>query len=344
MKSNSMTLNDTALRTGMSVFALLVLTAGQETVAQSSGESLRAQALIAQVVDYRKRIRTGSALVSVEQPGQDSKRWRAWFKGDAMVRSDNLVYRESQIQTGGDYFEHHLDRVVSPERRPPEDPNSSILNLRLLGVIAMPTFAWPPAQGFDWFVSLFEDADLSVETVDYDGRTVELITADMGNDRVFRYWIDEERGPSIVRVEIRSNYRESYLLSTLTCELAEFDSVWFPRQMTYSRKLGDAAMPPAQTVFEDVMFNRELDDDVFSLNALNVPPGTFVHESPHHPMGRRYWDGARLVLNAPKSPGKRELQTDPVKQNGATWVVLINIVLGAGCFVTYMCVKRKKGT
>jgi hypothetical protein len=239
--------------------------------AQAADDAERVRTLLQGVVDYRSSIPSGSASIFIEREGQATLQWHTWFDGENNFRFDDAVKGKSYLQNREYYFEYHLNGEVLPTLRPLHHPNNLMLNMRLLGVIGISTTALPTVENFQRFEVLGQSDHLSVETIEYNDRPVSVVTSDMGGGQIFKIWIDEQRGPSVIRSEIQSQWKETHILSTMTCDLTDIDGIWYPRIILYWRTIGGFRSSEQKTTLKDVSFNgKGFSDEIFS---LKVPVG-----------------------------------------------------------------------
>ncbi len=65
--------------------------------------------------------------------------------------------------------------------------------------------------------------------------------------------------------------------------------------MVWRRSLdGEVGIEEVLTVVR-AEFNRPIDQDVFTIKKMDIPPGTSVIEVPRHATSSRMWDGQELV-------------------------------------------------
>jgi hypothetical protein len=142
----------------------------------------------------------------------------------------------------------------------------------------------------------------------------------------YRYYVDPERGPSVIRLEVSWDDAGRHFVDAVETDLAVFGPTraWFPRSCVYVRTQDGRHVEKEIVDVEVVALNEPLAADAFKLAGMNIPPDTLI-AGLHDPRGLLFWDGKEIV---PESalPGD-EYASGPATRR---WLLLANAVFFAG--------------
>ncbi|MCA9045535.1 MAG: hypothetical protein KDA69_14510 [Planctomycetaceae bacterium] len=101
----------------------------------------------------------------------------------------------------------------------------------------------------------------------------EVVRIEMKNgDSISRtVWIDDTKGPSVVRVRYRAHYKGQLVEELMQVELQQVGDNWFPAQLATQRYTGGFPIPKEFVTISNVRLNEEIDDNLFDLEQLPPP-------------------------------------------------------------------------
>ena len=321
-----------------------------ETVpAQFDAETQRAIALEESVVVARRAIRSGEAdVVHTDVSGSDIRHWKLWFQGDKLrmeqyassqeqpakiVKNDAKIYHK---QVG--IHEKTKQLMLGNAEVHPEDWNGTMLfDLRRLGITMIPSGGLHSTNDWNHTLGTKQRLRSTIADVELNGRPVKLITRLDPDGDAIKLWIDEERGPSLVRGELTSKHRGQVLADVFVVDLEQFDDVWFPQRVTHHRTVGGFGPPADETTLKNVRLNQGIDENLFTLGSVGVEVGETVNIYPSSP-GKMspIWDGTKLVERGSPLPTAKPAPVGSLRN----WIVLANLAFAAAC-VTFYIWKRK---
>jgi hypothetical protein len=152
----------------------------------------------------------------------------------------------------------------------------------------------------------------SIQTTALDGKPCWMISYVDKKACSVRAWIDAQRGPSVVRMEVEWTARGKHFVDAIQSDLKEWppSRVWFPSRCTYSRKV-DHKEAEREVVDVDVIsLNMGVDPRVFTLLGMEVRPETPL-TGYRDPRGSVVWNGAEIaperaqLAALPRTPSHR---------------------------------------
>ena len=253
------------------------------TTGQTNNGRLAQQALLLEesVFKTRRAIRSGEAEVRVAK-GRRNRHWKLWFKGDRlrMEKFDasgevmcTTVHTPKQTFVRRISMKENGEAVVttSVHEADPERGGENIFDLRKLGLYPLPVHSLHSIDDWLYFVANPKHRRISNGPATLEGHDVtEIVFLASDGDKT-RVWIDEHRGPSIVRIEHTAHPKgRDVFVDSLAVDLAEIDGLWFPVQVVRQRKVGFRVYAPEAVVLENVRLNHEIDDSLFTLRSTGV--------------------------------------------------------------------------
>lgn len=290
------------------------------------------------VLDARLALADGYARFTTIDPTGRRIRWTAWFKGTNRLRVDQEHPPHKMLQVEGDLFDWAGvpgGPLLQPVRRNLDDPVQFVFDFRVLGTVFTATSFHNSKLG-DNLVRDGGTVDPMVQSVMLDGREVKLVTTRYPSGAVLRQWIDLERGPSIIQAEAEGTSEKSgrHYLERVVSRLHNYNGVWFPDRIVYTRHVNHNPLGSSYvTTIEHAEFNTGLEDDLFTLAALGVPPGLAVQEFPPFAQGQRIWDGKQLVVEHARAPVDR-MDVHPPTEVGPdvrSVLIWVNLIAGSAC-------------
>lgn len=252
---------------------------------QANNEHLAQQALLLEesVFKTRRAILSGEAEVRVAT-GRRNSHWKLWFKGDRlrMEKFDTsgdvmctTVHTPKQTFVRRISMKENGETVVttSVHEAHPNRGGEHIFDLRKLGLYPLPVHSLHSVDDWLYFVANPKHQRISNGPATLEGQDVtEIVFLNSDGDRT-RVWIDEHRGPSIVRIEHTAHPKgRDVFVDSLAVDLAEIDGLWFPVQVVRQRKVGFRKGPPESVVLANVRLNHDIDDSLFTLRSTGVEP------------------------------------------------------------------------
>ena len=332
-----------ALRVGLA--ASIIVCGATSASAQNKEVDAVTQAALdlgARVEAARKSIRTAHARLVIDQlGGRDVRTWTLWADGPRMrietahsqfelpskaaLDGEFVFTRNYGIRGDGDDF------VIGSAEVHGADYNGTMLfDVRRLGLLPVPLGAWHSIPESRSLLNDPNQLHSTLEDVERDGQRLTLITRH-GNDRVARMWIDEQRGPSVVRMEHAVTVGTEEILDTLTVQVAEIGRHWFPVEVTYSRSVDGIPLGPTErTQLKDIRLDAPLEPELFTLASFDVQRGEQVLVTPTPTNGNPIWDGTKLV--SANEPAEKLL---PVRRQLQFWLVVANLAIAAVCVIAY---------
>ncbi|MBX3444946.1 MAG: hypothetical protein KF774_21275 [Planctomyces sp.] len=315
--------------------------------------------LESRVIAARLGIPSGQADLTVHVSPSDTRQWRMWFLGDKLrmeqlggkgvgprkiVRADGKIYHRSYgIGVDGEV------KRGSAEVHPDDWEGTMIFDLRRLGLIKAPAGVLHSVEK-DLALGNPQRARSTIESAELDGRPVRLIiTEGIGGKNTLKTWIDEERGPSLLRVENHIVLNGKQFLDSVTSELALVDGTWFPERVTFARSVDGRALPPQVTELTNIRLNQPIDEGLFTLGSVGIDPGERVNVTPAASQTPPVWDGANLVTerewySRPESPLETPPQLAADAQRPIRWTLIaMNVAAAIVCLAIVVVRGRRSG-
>ncbi len=108
-----------------------------------------------------------------------------------------------------------------------------------------------------------------------------------------RMWIAPRQSFGLVRAEAELLGRTHSIQCKLRQDAAS--GLWFPESVVYQERLKNKVIMEEVLTVEEAEFNVDIDADVFTMAAMDMPSGTYACEIPPNPFGGRIWNGRKLV-------------------------------------------------
>ncbi|MCG6157244.1 hypothetical protein [Rubinisphaera margarita] len=113
-------------------------------------------------------------------------------------------------------------------------------------------------------------------------------------------YIDENRGPSVVRVERSTDYGNGWIskvVSNTEVTLLDGTDIWVPKKHSVMSYDNGQLQSESHCDIEILSLNEPIDPEMFSLNALGIPIGTPVSllKDDVDPRDRYEWDGSTIA-------------------------------------------------
>lgn len=124
------------------------------------------------------------------------------------------------------------------------------------------------------------------------------------NDRIrTQKWIAPQLGYSVLQSVVTAVDKNGELIDTSTSTVAHHvdADVWFPKTIVWQRSANGKITADEKIVVRKTDFTTEPKSTVFTLEGLDIFPGTSVIEHPAPPGPTRMWDGEKLVPYKRKS-------------------------------------------
>lgn len=218
---------------------------------------------------------------------------------------------------------------------PRSEGGKRVFDLRTWGV------AISPFNVLDNFAlsDLLERPDRESSRVEYgdDGENgaIAMLSIARTNGGLTKYWVAMDKGWNIVRAEVKTKRSgtEKIYVDTINCQLKQFDSIWFPSEVAFSRSVDGVLLFEDISIASSMSFN-DVPDELFTLETMNIPIGTYIHELPSKGGPARYWKQESGGSDAISVEGNHQ-------SNVLLYMILGNLVVGAMFASVYFWIRRK---
>lgn len=315
----------------------------------------RALALERRVLDYYRSLSSGEATLTVEVSREDVRRWKLWFKGDRlrMEQFESRYERPKQIvRADGRIFHRGFgtrpatgESVLGlPEIHSEDWTGTSLFDLRKLAVVAAPPGILRALDSWERPLGDAQRIRERIEQENVEGHVLTRIDMRAGDGNTTTIWIDEHRGPSLVRYKHTADVRGKTYVDLQNNELEHYDGVWFPRRLVHQRFVNGRPLRAQVTTLTDVRFNHPIDDSLFTFASVGVKPGDLVNVyTEGSPPPVMYWDGEQLQPAASRRPQAVNPLPDRASQppfeglvGWRRWVMILNGGAALVCVVFFL--------
>ncbi|MCA8991376.1 MAG: hypothetical protein KDA88_05335 [Planctomycetaceae bacterium] len=268
-------------QTTIILLALLSLL-GQEASAQDDVAE-RALKLEREVLAYRESLVNIQAEISEKRGGRTTLKWKVWQKGDRIrfdrgwatrerpaifVKDDKHVYCRRLVTRAADNSSRWGDIEVNPV----DWDAGLVFDVRVLGIIpTSPISLYHRTLSADTVLGKTRLQRTAFEREILNGDEVVRIEMSSGESSSETIWIDETKGPSVVRVRYRAHYKGQLVEELMQVELQQVGDNWFPAQLATQRYTGGSPIPKEFVTISNVHLNEEIDDNLFDLEQLPPP-------------------------------------------------------------------------
>lgn len=220
------------------------------------------------------------------------------------------------VIAGGKYYSH-TDKLSPQGRRMAltiKDLRKSegpldVFDPRLIGMLPCDT-AILHAMNVGDFLTQKDKVDSTVKTEMISGQRVLRVDSSYRNGRKARMWFAPQQGGSLIRGESEFVHpKDGKVVDSIECDMKQWDAdgVWFPKKVVYQRRLNGDVVTEEQLTVKSAEFNIPVDESVFTLAGMDIPPGTDVVETPSFHVSR-IWNGSKLAPNTTQSPPLAEAE------------------------------------
>ncbi|MBX9790447.1 MAG: hypothetical protein K2Y37_16125 [Pirellulales bacterium] len=294
-----------------------------------------------QAVEYRRGIRSGEVVVKCDYHNSRAAELHIWWDGDSF-RQDVLLgdRRKVDVWHEGKYlrFSDELGDNGTKTRA-----TVAFANDRGQVGIAEPNDPRRVGMATDDFLNLVhspideflanparKNTELRPEALA--GRECMLVTITRLNGASVRAWIDPQRGPSVLRMEVEFKDASRWLRNTIELEVAvdKPSGLWFPVKCHYERK----SSRPREERTEDctiqvISLNQPIPPEVFTFAGIGVPVGWPVSDRTRPDIDRQLaWDGQAVVtVERAADTARAATRTNVIYLAGALVLAAVALVL-----------------
>lgn len=217
-----------------------------------------------------------------------------------------------------------------------------IFDPRLIGMLPCDTTILHGMNLGD-FLGRKDIVDSTVTTEMRDGQRIFRVDNSYRNGRKTRMWFAPQQGDSLVRAESEFVHpKDGKVIDSIECDMKQWNAggVWFPGKVLYKRSLnGDVGIEELLTV-KKAEFNIPVDESVFTLAGMDIPPGTSVVETPQQSVSR-IWDGGKLIPDTTQPPS---LAKPEASNSHATRMLLFSFSLALIAALLFAIYWRRRAT
>ncbi len=313
-----------------------------------------AESLEQQVLDYRRSLHAAELILHqtahyrVTNPRTVTRTTFIWLDGDSIrcdiiAKPEKATEEERQITCNNcqlkKYFMSYTEIKSDPGKIPiifeplneQIDPNrAQILDPRLLGMEAVESANLCRSR-LDSVVGRPDRSKPEITRDQRNGVDCYRISYKLRSGDDVRVWIDSQRGPSVLRMEIDFQIDGERCMDSVESELHDFGKgLWFPRKTTYVRECkGKLVELKAREVAEIEVksLNQSLPEKVFNLAGMSLREGTPIVGLHDVSKGPVFWDGNQISSKA----GYRlpaEIEASNTVGRSRKWLVWLSIGSG----------------
>jgi hypothetical protein len=332
------------------LMAFVLLAPGQAAPAQISGFER-------QVIDYRRAIRQAELVMSSRtfknskeidrEPKTyfwldgDRLRCDRWLKLEGEDEPTRRIYcRNCQIDKHFVFYSgqklpkgkvmvldiHEMTRATAPQERIPE--------FRALGMAAEQI---GDSESFEAVLAYPNRENLALTPETLNGVDCQRLSYRVPGGGSVRAWIAKDRGPSVMRIEIESEFRGKRLSFLADSELEKMSGVWFPKKYTYIHRVDGVEVDRRVIDVQVKSFNKPIDPEVFTVAGIGIPPQTPIMGITDVRRGQLIWDGKEIVSRN-KQPLPPEVKESNKAHRKRSWLIGVSAgsaVLAAFCVGLY---------
>jgi len=261
-----------------------------------------------QAVEHRRAIRSGEVIVQCDYHNGRAAKMHIWWDGDSYRqdvsrgndRRDVRVWHAGRHLHFSDELGDNGNRLVASvalanDRNhvgfaEPNDPRRiGMATADFLNLVHYPV---------DEFLANPARKNTELRQEQQAGRECTLVTITRVNGASVRAWIDPQRGPSVLRMEVAVDRPKGQNVESVEVDLAkdEASGFWFPKHAhTESRTAGKLEREEDSTI-EVVSLNQPIPPEVFTFAGIGVPVGWPVSDHTRPDIDRQLaWDGRAVA-------------------------------------------------
>jgi hypothetical protein len=259
-------------------------------------ETLRAIEIETLVLDARRRITSCEAIVEHRSIDGRRKTYKLVCDGPN-VRMD---YGLSIVVKTDDHIvvRNVSGRSYFPGQIHPSNWNGSmIFDPRQLGITIAPVGVLHSCNGLTDCLATRNRAQSTLTRERRDARDLVHIQTRFHNDFTTDLWIDEQRGPGLVKAEFHTFHKGQSLHDRMTIDLVEVDGAWFPKKVTHQRATNGLFWSADVAELREIRINQGADYQLFTPAGMGFLAGDRLKDSrrtatPSTPL---IWNGKELV-------------------------------------------------
>ncbi|MEZ5941938.1 MAG: hypothetical protein R3C18_11140 [Planctomycetaceae bacterium] len=235
-----------------------------------------------EVLAYRESLVNIQAEISEKRGGRTTLKWKVWQKGDRIrfdreraarqrpaifVKDDMHVYCRRLVTRAADNSSRWGDIEVNPV----DWDAGLVFDLRVLGIVATSPMSLYHRTLKD---TLLTDARFERTAFERDvlnGEEVVRIELRSGDTYSTTVWIDETKGPSVVRIRYRGLYEGRLIEDLMQVDMQQVGDNWYPAQLAIQRYYGQFPSQKQFVTISNVHLNEEIDDGLFDLEKVDPP-------------------------------------------------------------------------
>lgn len=145
----------------------------------------------------------------------------------------------------------------------------------------------------------------------------------------FRVWVSPDMDYSVLKIETQFSYSNQQYVDTIssTYQRHTKSQLWFPKHYEYARTVNGKIAREETADIEIVSLNEGVNDEIFELKGMDIPPGTylqFVPQSLNPKKGNVVWNGSE-VETQPRLD--RRLLREAGKADSSKWKLALGSVI-----------------
>jgi hypothetical protein len=270
------------------------------------------------IVAARLKIHSGQGILVYR--GQKESHFA--FEGKKRrVKTDGFVHVLTETQLLNRHIPLTKKYHEKVRIRPANDVGGLMkpMDIRILGMTPSPVSILYSDEFANWYgrdsTGIEGIVDVDVREISEAGlKLVYIETHYRADSAVVKLWIDPERGPNIIR-QYRAHVgevegTETLYAQTVEVKLDQIDAIWFPRQVEVATQLGGKRVMRELQLLKKARFNIDVDDALFTLASMELPPGGLVNDfsDPKKEFRAQVWTGTAAI---PVSKARRKAKPRP---------------------------------
>ncbi len=178
-----------------------------------------------------------------------------------------------------------------------------------------------------------------VQPASHEGSEAVEAVYEMTGSRTKAFTLVPSMGFSVVRAELLAVHparKSEPIRNVIASELQQYEGgVWFPSAITFTLRVNEEVVSEEVMTIENADFSRRPEDDLFTLESLEIPPGHEVHDRAAQEI--LDWDGEKLVNSQAPPP------SDPEVGARRFWFYTSLVTGGLGAALVAFLVFRPRG-